>query len=260
MKRWLLSISIAGAALLVFSGLASAAAGVNFSWLNCYPDGNITDQSFACNTNSGTNFACGSYVTPPAGVPQVTGIEIVIDLATAGALPPWWDVFNAGSCRVQGLSLNDIPPASLVACTDYWQGAGTAAIAAYQEGLHGGNSARIKAVVAIPSGTQTDQTGDTEYFGFNLGVSHQKTVATGACAGCTTAACLTLNSILVGTTLTATNVFLSGGAAVPGNGGMGSDSITWQTGAGVSSTLGTGCPAATPTHNRTWGQIKSLYR
>ncbi|MEY4374897.1 MAG: hypothetical protein RL760_1064, partial [Candidatus Eisenbacteria bacterium] len=40
----------------------------------------------------------------------------------------------------------------------------------------------------------------------------------------------------------------------------GSNVVTWQGGAGVSSTLGGGCPAAVPTRNSSWTGVKSLYR
>lgn len=242
--------------LLAITASAASAAGVNFAWNNCYGDGGVSNANFACNTNSGSGLAVGSYVTPAAGVNGVTGIEVVVDLATASpTLPAWWQLFNVGACRQTALSINAIINPLDVVCQDYWAGQATPGIAAYQVGLYGPNTARIKAAVAIPAGTQSAVAGNTEYFAFNLGLSHAKTVGTGACAGCNIAACLVLNTIKVATPVAADDVKLSGGGTAPG-----SDAITWQGGAGVSSTLGTSCPSATPTQNKTWGQIKSLYR
>ena len=81
-----------------------------------------------------------------------------------------------------------------------------------------------------------------------------KTVGLGSCAGCLTPVCIVLNSVNV-VAGTSANIKLSG----PTN-GIDSNVATWQGGAGVSTLLGQGCPAATPNRNTTWGQVKSLYR
>jgi len=58
------------------------------------------------------------------------------------------------------------------------------------------------------------------------------------------------------TTNQSTDVSLFAGG--PG-GGFNDAMATWQGGAGVV-TPSLGCPAATPTRDRTWGELKAFYR
>jgi len=70
-------------------------------------------------------------------------------------------------------------------------------------------------------------------------VSNAKTTGTGSCAGCSTPACIVFNNVkMVAGTKT--------GAIINSAAAPGSNYILWQGGAGVSSNLGSGCPAATP--------------
>jgi hypothetical protein len=96
--------------------------------------------------------------------------------------------------------------------------------------------------------------GGQEYFSFNLAIDNSKTVGTGACAGCTTPACIFLSSVNVTTPVLANDVRLTG----PSN-GFDSDFSTWQGGGGVVVGGMTNCPAATPTQKRAWGAVKALY-
>jgi len=86
-------------------------------------------------------------------------------------------------------------------------------------------------------------------------VSNIKTVGTGACAGCQTGVCIVFNSILLNTPILANDRTLSG----PSN-GTDSNYCMWQGGGNPTVGVITGCPAATPTKQRTWGAVKALYR
>ena len=147
-------------------------------------------------------------------------------------------------------------PASTAPTLDNWaSGQSAGGIGAYNIGIAGPNTARVVAALAVPASALADLFAAQEYFSYNLTINNAKTVGTGACAGCTTPACIVFNSVKVTTQVAANDRTLSG----PTN-GTDSNFCTWQGGAGTDSNRGVGCPAATPTRNSTWGKVKSLYR
>ncbi len=251
---------LCGMLLALTAVAANAAPGLNLRWQNCFGDAGQANRTNACTSTLGSaGTLVGSFELGPDGVLGVTGIEIVVDLASAGAtLPAWW-TFNAPGgtigCRGAALAINPTISGTAANCFDWAGGQAAGGLAAYRVGSatvgYGPSSARIVAGFAVAA--PTDVPGAAEMFAFNASISMAKTTGTGACAGCTTPVCIALNSINV-VPGTATSTFLGG----PAN-GLGSNIATWQGGAGVSSTLGGGCPAATPTKNTTWGSVKSLY-
>ena len=246
-------VTLLCALLLATSATVAAASGVGLRWSNCLANGGAINQNFACNTNSGSQPNLVGSFALGADLPSVSGNEVVIDLAAADAtLPAWWNVKNAGSCRGSlAMTMNFIGGGAN--CPNWGGGAAAGGIGAYNVGARGPNTARIVAALAVaPDGLQ-DLTGGQEYFSFNIAISNAKTV--NGCAGCSTAVCIVFNSINITTPVLANNVLLSG----PANGTDG-NYCTWQGGAGVVTGGGSGCPQATPTRNKTWSQVKSLYR
>lgn len=245
--------------LLLVSATVVHAGPVNLRWTDCWGDGGPMNMSFACDTNLGTHWMVGSFVSPQA-VQGVNGNEISIDLAVAGgSLPPWWQFKNTGSCRPTSLSFSAVVPASAVNCRDWTGGAAVGGIAAYYVDFWGPGSARVLIAMAVPSASAADIVANQEYFSFVLSINHAKTVGTGACAGCDLGACIALKTIRL-TTNNLTPVTLS-----PGTGSIGSDDrlVTWQGGAGVVSQPNPAylnCPLATPARTSTWGAVKALYR
>jgi len=237
-------------ALLALTATVASAAGVNFAWNNCYGEGTgVQNKNFACTVNTGTNSAVGSFVAP-AGVTALSGNECTIDLQSAGAtLPAWWQFKAIGTCRQNSLSVNFVANAANAVCVDEFSGAGAGGIGDYKIGF-GGNPARARIVMAIATASPAPVDADVEYFAFNLLINNAKTVGAGACAGCTVPVCLVLNSIKL-TQPIGVGDFVLSQAANPA-----SNYITWQGGA----IGGSGCPAATPAKNATWGTVKSLYR
>jgi len=250
---------LCGLLLAVTATVAAAGPGVGLTWLNCSTDGGVQNRSFACNSNAGSNQLVGTFELG-ASLPGVVGTEIVIDIATAGAvLPAWWEFKNVGTCRTASLTMNQVLSAAAVNCIDWAQGASAGGIGAYNIGARGPNTARMVAALAVAASGAADLEPGTEYFSFNLLINNAKSVGTGSCAGCSTPACIVFNSINVVPPAPAPGVKLSGGL------NPGSDFATWQGGAGVITNPpqgggGSGCPAATPTTNKTWGQVKTLYR
>ena len=243
------TILLCGALLALTASVASA-AGVNFAWLNCYGEGTVVqNRNFACTSNTGTNLAVGSFISP-AGTTAISGNEVVIDLQSQTAtLPLWWSLKSATGCRPTSLSVNFVANAANGVCVDEFQGGGAGGIGAYTVG-YGGNPARARLVMAIATAAPAPLDADVEYFAFNMLINNAKTVGTGACTGCLTPVCIVLNSIKL------TQGVGIGDYVLSQPGAPGSNFITWQGGA-----VGDGgCPAATPAKNATWGTVKSLYR
>jgi hypothetical protein len=249
-------VTLLCALLLAVSASVAAAAGVGLRWSSCLSDGGLPNRAFACNSNAGTNTLVGTFETNAAGLAQVSGNEVVIDLASASTpLPAWWQMKNAGTCRQSALTMNFVAPATATNCVDWAVGAAAGGIGAYNIGLRGPNTARIVAALAVAPDNLQDLTGGQEYFSFNINISNVKTVGTGLCAGCQDPVCIVFNSINLTTPVLANNVFLTGASN-----GTDGNFCTWQGGAGVVTPGGSGCPQATPTKNKTWSQVKALYR
>ena len=246
---------LCGMLLALTAVAASAAPGTNIRWQGCFGDGGAQNRAFACNTNTGTsNILVGSFEIG-ADILQASGNEVVVDIASAGPLPAWWGFKNAGTCRQNSLSMNFSLPGTAVNCADWASGQAAGGIGAYNIGLGGPNAARIVAAIAVPASALADLFAGQEYFSYNIVINNAKTVGTGLCAGCTTPVCIVFNSLKVTTQVAANDRTVAG----PTN-GTDSNYATWQGGVGVQSTRGSGCPAATPTRNSTWGQVKGLYR
>jgi hypothetical protein len=233
MKKTLL-ISIAWLALM--ASIASA-GGINLAWNDCYGGGGATHRTFACNTNVGSNDLYLSF-DPPVAVPDANGATEVIDLQSASSpLPAWWQLKNAGSCRTASLSSN-VGPGS---CVGPWSSQAITAIAAYYVTAvlptMPINTARILAVVAVPSTDAVALPPGTEYTALIIRINNAKTVGTG-CAGCEDVVSITLSDVTL-TTNTSGDVKITNA--------LQSTVVSWQA-------------SPTPTLNRTWGQVKSLYR
>jgi hypothetical protein len=221
--------------LLALTAVTANAGGLNMRWASCLGDGGAQNKSIACTSNLGSNVAVGSFVLD-ADV-NSTGIELIVDIATAGtALPAWWTT----ACRTGFVTANPTISTAAVNCFDWASGAAAGGLASYNQGnLYGPTSSRVLMGFAVPAPGQLVPAAN-EMFAFNLVISNAKTTGTGSCAGCLTAACLNFSNLKMASGIV-TGAILNTPTAV------GSSYITWQGGAGVSSTLGGGCPAATPT-------------
>jgi hypothetical protein len=243
MQRSQLVIGLAAAMLVAAS--SAYAGGINFAWQNCAALGGLSNRTFACNTNAGSNAMIGTFV-PASNVAQVAGIEAVVDLISQQAtLPDWWAYFFVGACRRSSLSISAYNGDGTL-CVDWAGGMGSMNIVSYVVGGLGPNTARIKVVTGIQAAAVQDLLGGIEYGAFNLTVNNQKTVGTGACAGCLNPVCIVFNSCKLNTAGNLNNQFLGLGTS------PGSNIITWQ-GAGA------GC-SPVPVKAATWGQVKALYR
>lgn len=231
-----------------------AAVGMALRWDRCAGDAGVVNRNFACDVNTGSEALVGSFVLSRPN-PATNGLEILLTLASASpTLPAWWAYRNAGSCRSSALSMAFTAPASSVNCVD-WDPTNSMAggIAAYQNpSFAGPNTARLLAAIAVPQNALADLVPDQEYFAFQLNIAHTKTTGTGACGGCDVPVCLVLQKI---------DVVSATSHQALSTWWMAPDDLyaTWQGGLGVTTTLGSGCPAATPTRPRSWTSVKALY-
>lgn len=252
MKRLILGAGVAAAMLLMNS--AAFAAGINLSWSFCEGEGTGShNRTFACASNTGTNTLVASFVLA-ADLAQVSGNELVIDvLSQTSPLPLWWQMREPGSCRQNSLLFNTTANPSDVVCVDWAGGQSTGGIGFYASDPNSSvdpgvlaQHRRIKIALAVAPTALQDLVANQEYFSCNVSINNQKTVGTGACAGCTDPVCIVFNSIKV-TTPVAENDVTLGNANTAG-----SNIVTWQ-GVGPNCSL-------VPTRNVTWGSVKSLYR
>jgi hypothetical protein len=232
-------------------GPARAAGTLTLTWLDCALDplgahnrnnpctSNVSDQTLVC------------AFSPPAMVDSVLGVDMVLDLQTAAdVLPPWWQ-FEPESCRAGVLQAN-FDFSGYTSCEDFWFNQVSGGVQAYYPGLPRSlpSQARIlvSASVLPDAGYRTLEPGHV-YYAAKVVISNAHTIDPGACSGCTTPACVVLNSVKIrrqpGSPYEEPTVYAG---ANPGD-----NFATWQGGA-VSN-----CQAV-PVRRVTWGSIQSLYR
>ena len=115
MKRSLLMSTI----LLALTAVSANAAGLNLRWQSCLGDGGAQNRTIACTSNLGNaGIAVGSFVL--ASDVNSTGIELIVDIATAGtALPAWWTT----ACRTGFITANPTISPAAINCFDWASGA-----------------------------------------------------------------------------------------------------------------------------------------
>ena len=144
-------------------------------------------------------------------------------------------------------------PSTAIACTDWASGAALGMLATFSAGFGFPNLARVTGSTTVSSDLAADVFAGQEYFSFQLTILNQKTVGAGACGGCNVGACITLRRIWLRTLGGLHDQYLITGAA-PGD-QIGDARVLWQL-LGPSSS----CDVASPARNRTWGEVKALYR
>jgi hypothetical protein len=219
------------------------AQGVNLAWSDCGADG-TENRAFACGSNSGTNPLVATVVAPQA-LTRFVGIDVVMDLISqSDPLPAWWDLVGGTGCRPTSLSMSTDfsgTPSGGANCEDVFLGGGGGGVGRY--GIAEGgitNRARIVAFWAVPDERALST---NETYMFRMVINNQNTTT---CAGCADPVCIVLNMIRLAQPAGVGDFEVSGAPT------GGRDYVTWQ---------GPGANCATvPTKNRTWGQVKSLYR
>jgi hypothetical protein len=248
MKKTLL---IAGALLALMAPMASAAGSIGLAWNNCVGAGGLSDDNFACNTNTGIPHQLIASFVPVQTVGAFNGQAGVVDVQVAAAtLDKWWELGpTVGTFCRNGLAAADFAfLAGPFGCADPWvgQASGGADFSPV-----GSNRLRIRTVcaIAVPESLYAVDVDDNpiEYLVFRVTITNTKTTGTGACAGCTDPACIVFNSVKLTQPAGFGDFTITSGAQ---------QHVTWKHGV----IGGLGCPAATPTQRSTWGSVKALYR
>ena len=238
-------VLLAAGTFVVLSASVASATGLNLSWNDCGLAGTQTN-TFACNTSTGLPFTLVASYIPPPNI-ELVGLSSQLDIrADAPTLPDWW-AHSATGCRgTTGINTNFDFTGGPFTCTDYWLGQAAGGFA-YDVGFGTPDRARMRIQCAIPFGTQSAVDPSLEYYAYKVNILRSKTTGTGSCAGCTNSACIVLNEIqLFQDPLRANDPII--------NNPIDRNYVTWQS----PSVLG--CPASTPNHSSSWGQVKSLYR
>jgi hypothetical protein len=241
---------------LLFTGVLIAllapmalASGININWgAGCWSDGTqLNLLTFACNGNTGfATMTCSFAVSQDQ--PQFVGIELDLEgLTEASVVPAWWQM-GEGDCRPTAISTSaDFSGSPNVGCIDMWQNLASGGLAVYGWGpLWGGNNrAHMLVVYALPAESPIPLTAGVEYYAAQVFISFQKTVGSGACAGCVDPMAWFFYTMKV-FQLTQYEVLMD---PLPG----GNLCLMWQRSFSHSY-------CTVPTRNTTWGQVKSLYR
>src|SRR5262245_19990823 len=225
----------------------ASAGGIYLAWSDCLGAGGAHNRTFACDSKAGSSNMFISF-DPPEDIPDVNGSNPIIDIQSASTpLPEWWKFKNAGTCRRTSLSALSV---STGTCPDAWAGAGVAGIAAYLEtsvlpsiGL---NRARLLGSISVPTSMAQAVHPGTEYTCMQIRINNARTIGN-VCPGCTDPVCLVLMEVLLTTNENGDFRLISD---------FRDNYCLWQGG----DIGGVGCPLATPTVNRTWGQLKAIYR
>ncbi len=243
MKQLLMS----GAALLMAASIASAGdpSGINLSWDDCGPAGTST-KSFACDVNTGAPLVLVASFTPPANINEFLGIAAQIDITVGTQVPDWWK-HGSSFCRgTTGLATSFDFTSGPFTCTDFFGGQAAGGFA-YEAEFSSPNRARFRIQAAIPVDNKGPISVGTQYYAFKANILKSKTTGGGSCAGCLSEACIVFNSLQLFQPLEANNDPII----------TAEEDQNWVTYQSLSIL---DCPANTPTRNRTWGQVKSLYR
>jgi hypothetical protein len=241
MKKTLL---ICGTLLALTASMAQA-GGINAAWQNCFNEAGATNRTGACNTTLGSQgFIVGSYQLS-ADQNLKVGDEIVIDLQVgdgSAPVPPYWQFFNAGSCRQNAMSASfafgTFPQTS---CFDPWSGQAAGGVAAYFPG-YGGVPGRGRVIIGAAVANPIPLPAGAELLSFQLVFSNAGTTT---CTGCTSPAAIVLNEI---------KSVQQDGSFERCSTPLQNQCAGWQ-GGGTPTNCG-----ATPAVNTSWGQVKSLYR
>jgi hypothetical protein len=251
-----------GLALCLVSLLSVAsvhAAGLNLAWDKCLSEGGGIAKTFACTGNTGYADVVGSFI-PSQPHPRFVAIEVKLDVQSqTRTLPAWWQFFNSGSCRETGFDLTfDFRSLPKSSCDDpfegnVWGGVGYYATPDHPTSVYQGgpNTARMLMGAALMYSKNLSP--GAEYYAFRLRITYDSSSGGGACEGCSTPVCLTLSEVAVyDESAEPLNDQLSHPPepeiiSQQAQGYM----ISWQD-------AGTGCQSSVK--NKTWGQLKSLYR
>ncbi|MFN8589161.1 MAG: hypothetical protein U0704_15320 [Candidatus Eisenbacteria bacterium] len=227
---------------------AAHATGAYLGWDDCAGGGGSAIRTFACDTNAGSETIVGSFVPMP-GISKFVAIEVRMEVAVepTSSLPPWWSLYNTGTCRPHALSASCDFSGTTSTCSTPWSEVTAGGIAAWQNDWQGMPwRARLSLAFAMPNDSAHALDPGTEYLAYRVTLRHDATVGAGACAGCGQNACIVTTSARIYQPYEfdpSSHELVTNPVPV----------LSWQ--AEVPQ-----CPAIVPVRNRTWGSLKTRYR
>jgi hypothetical protein len=239
-------------ALLALTASTALAQGISLSWNLCTAGGGVANRASTCLVTTGANTMISSFYSP-VSITALESMEGYVDYQSGVGISCWWDLRASNAPRAASLSVllaapGDINGDPTWACaSNYWFDKGGLVGGGGSMSVIGNGNGRISCVAGVPQGSGSlPAAGEQAAFGIRFNNANAP-VANG-CLGCLSPACFTLNRVTLYNAGSPIGVELN--TAVTRN------SVTWQGGA----IGGPGCPAATPTQNKTWGSVKALYR
>lgn len=219
--------------------------GIAINWNGCIGDGVVERSTFACNTNVGTSFVLYVSLIPPVDMPQFAATTAIVDVyVSGGTVPPWWQA-GAGQCRPGAISMSFDPAGFSTSCPDLWLGLAPMSVFALQFGVYGRpDLVRLYGGAAVPVGTEFLLPADgVERTVSRIVITRARTTGANACSGCATCA-----------------VFEPRECNLQQPNPLSSYRLTRVFAPWPFKRWWNGNCDPTPTQNRSWGQIKGLYR
>lgn len=249
------------ASLMVVTATAAMAGGVNIGWNECFAGGGTSNLSFACNSNAGALGLAVVSVVPSVPMTNVVSATVVMDVQTGTPTTPAWWALQPGGCRSGAAVMDFAATFDAYTCLSVFQGTTDTNLLATNTdvigvgqvvaGVGGPNRIRFVSVGAVQPSLAATVDDVTEYAVVKFAINKSKSAgAPPACAGCNVGATLVVNEVKIQQPLGEGDQRVVNAADRQG--------ITYTStaaGAVAPPTIG-----ATPTQNRTWGAVKSLYR
>lgn len=238
---------------IVMAAPPAQAAGINLAWDDCGRAGKA-DLAASCLETPIPYVLVGSVVPPP-GLTRVNGFQAYIDVQFEGStMPSWWEMGTG--CRAGKISATFDFNSGPYSCSQIWETVPTGGML-YEEGrMYGGvvlgspagNRAYIRVIAAVAEQYERSMSPGTEYYLFKLSILKSGTLS---CSGCKTPACIQLSMVRLTQPEPLDDAFVTERADM--------NSATWQGGIGSPDSDLPSC-RADAVQNRSWGQVKNLYR
>jgi hypothetical protein len=254
MKKFSVLCALALAATMATQ--AGAVATSDLAWDNCAFDNtpvhnpNIT---LACDGSRDATAPYRLFATvhaPTGGYPKLVALQAQLDLQDqTGPMSDFW-AFEPGGCNEAYLSVNAAKPSTCgTVANNPWVPASDAQgfVLAYSRS---GNRAHMEVVVTTLPTSAVDMLSDVDYYLFNLLINEDSfNNSPPGCAGCGDQVSVVFNSVKMESSAPSVNAdpLVVSQAGTFGN-------------CGSTNGASAGTCAATPTQNKTWGAVKSLYR
>ncbi len=258
MKKFAVLCALLLAATATMATSAGAVATIDLAWGNCAFDNtpvHTQNVTFACDGGGpgGTGLPYVAYATlhaPTGGYPQLAALQAQFDIQDeTGPLPDFW-AFETGGCNAPYLSVISTKPSTCgVLANSPWVPA-TDAQGFVLDYVRAGNRAHAEVVMTTLPTSAQNLASDADYFLFGLGISEDSfNNSPPGCSGCGDKVSVVFNSVKMESSAPGVNVEA---LIVDQAGSFGN--------CGSVNGAGAGTCAATPTQNKTWGAVKSLYR